>query len=132
MKGKSKILRLIKRLPGIHFREVMRVLNLSRGTVGRALIALEEEDKIKHLIDGNFKFYYPIDTENMTAISPAQKKILKIINQRGECNITDLSRALNCTKPNLQYHVKKLLKKGKIERRLEKNAFIYSCNRGEK
>jgi len=97
---RKKIYKHIAKNPGILFSNLVMDLNLSKGNCEYHLSLLMEYDHIKDLKFSTYRRLYQkkYKLKKNEAISPTQKKILKIINnnpgitQREIVKITDISQ----------------------------------------
>jgi len=121
----------ILKYPGLHFRELVRKIGSSEGTVRYHLNYLERRNLIIEKSDGGYVRYFVNDTvgngdKELMAIlrNKTQRYIILnlLFHSAGSC--TKISRDLE--KPNevIRYHLQKLLKSGLIEKTKVENGYV--------
>jgi DNA-binding MarR family transcriptional regulator len=97
--------------PGEHFRSILLNLNLTNGTLAHHLYTLERESLIRSRRDGLYRRFYPagykIDENNLN-ISPIQRSILDLIDERPGLSQKDISRELDVSSSTVNYNIKSL------------------------
>jgi predicted transcriptional regulator len=113
---RAKIFTLIKTNPGIHFSEIIRNLNLSKGQTSWHLTYLERFDLIKRVKNGqyltffpNIGFYYEEEEESMmqTALSKSKTRnlIFETIIDRPAITQVELKKIAQISQSTLAYHL---------------------------
>ena len=122
LEARRRIHSYIVKYPGLHFRELMRKLNLPNSTLGYHLKYLEKRGLITTKSEGSYVRYYIINN-----IGNDQKKMIHILRQEVPRHIIlylltnscasqiELSKSLEKHPTTIEIHLKKLLKKGIIE-----------------
>ena len=122
LKTRRRIHSYIVKYPGLHFRELMRKLNLPNGTLRYHLKYLEKRGLITTKSEGGYARYYIINN-----IGNDQKKIFHLLRQEVPRNIIlyllsqscasqiELSKSLEKHPKTLEFHLKKLLNRDIIE-----------------
>ncbi|MEM1724701.1 MAG: winged helix-turn-helix transcriptional regulator [Thermoplasmata archaeon] len=132
------IYEVIENNPGIHFRELLRKLNLNVGDLQYHLDVLEKQYLIISKEESGYKRYYPRVMEK-----PEEKKYLPFLRQSIprkiiiiilENDSADIEMIENETKLNrntIFYHIKKMLNNGIINKIEKEGKIIYSVNNSE-
>jgi len=114
---RKKIYDLIRKNPGLHFRELLRMLNMNVGDLQYNLSVLEKESLIVGKDESGYRRYYPNPME-----FPEEKKILPFLRQpvqrkiiveilfKGKTTLIEISENLNIKSQTAFYHIKKMLK----------------------
>ena len=109
------VLIFINRNPGKHYRDILKNMDISRGTLSRNLKKLEEENKITIRRNGYFKFFYPRGITNIPfSLTPMQKKIFNIVQKGDKATYNAIGKELNRTPESIMYHMKNLAKIGLV------------------
>ena len=123
LETRKKIHHYILKYPGLHFRELMRKLNLPNGTLGYHLQYLEKRGLITTKSEDGYVRYYIINN-----IGNDQKKMIHILRQEVPRNIIlyllwqscasqiELSKSLEKHPTTIEIHLKKLLNRNIVER----------------
>ena len=121
---RRRIYELIRKSPGIHFRELHKKLGIAVGNLQYHLDRLEELGLIESVREGGYKRYYITSLR----FSDEEKKILSALRVRTEKLILiyllanpfakerELSKALNLSPSTISWHISKLVKLGIIEK----------------
>jgi len=130
---RKRIYEAIKKNPGLHFRELIRILDINVGDLQYNLSVLEKENLIVGKEEMGYKRYYPNPME-----FPQEKKILPYLRQpvqrsiiveilmNGKESLTDISRNLNLKNQTILYHIKKMESSGILLTEKEgKNVFYF-------
>ncbi|NHJ47973.1 MAG: winged helix-turn-helix transcriptional regulator [Asgard group archaeon] len=111
---RAKIFTLIKTKPGIHYNEIVKNLELSRGQTTWHLRYLERYDMIKRMKTKQFVIFYPNDgviDENESNIqlvlmkSETRNRIFDCIIENPGITQNNLMHKLNISQSKLAYHL---------------------------
>ena len=125
---RRKILSYIRRNPGCHYRQILKRLELSSGSLAYHLLKIEENKNVFAVYDGYWKRFYPISMKDETILdrmTPRQKKIYDLIKKRPGSTYMDIVKKLGKTRPTFVYHTEKLMKMNLIRRELVKGKFHF-------
>jgi len=133
LETRRKIYEIITKNPGIHFREIARLLNINIGDLQYNLNELEKERIIVSRLEGGYKRYYPEKMED-----PEEKVILPFLRQTLPRRIiitllknekitpNDIAKELNVGVSTILYHVKKMISKDLVGQEKDgKNVYLY-------
>jgi predicted transcriptional regulator len=121
---RRRIYELIRKSPGIHFRELQRKLGIAVGNLQYHLDRLEELGLIESVRENGYKRYYATTLR----FSDEEKKIMSALRVRTEKLILiyllinpfakerELSKALNLSPSTISWHISKLVKLGIIDK----------------
>lgn len=138
LEKRRKIYEAIKKNPGLHFRELLRLLNINVGDLQYNLSVLEKENVIVGKEDMGYKRYYPNPMEY-----PEEKKILPFLRQpvprkilieilmNEKVSPSKISVDLNLKNQTIFYHIKKMEKYDIIKQIKEGNNTYYILNNPE-
>jgi predicted transcriptional regulator len=103
---RNAIFELIKDKPGIHFRKVMRTLNLKPGTLSYHLNVLEKESFIKSIQKGEYRCFYAegVKSDLKIKLSNIQQNIIFIISENPGISLTQLAETAERNKMVLFYN----------------------------
>jgi predicted transcriptional regulator len=114
---KRLILKIIDQLPGIRYRELMRLSKLNNGTLSHHLSALEKHSNIKvsRKENSNITGYYPASTPNehtfilgFLKMETTKEIITKLLEEKS-CTFNELVDHLNRAPSTTSWNLKKLL-----------------------
>ena len=103
---RNAIYELIQDKPGIHFRKVMRALNLKPGTLSYHINVLEKEHFIKSIQKGEYRCFYPegVKSDLRMKLTTLQQNIIFIISENPGISLTELSKTADRNKMVLFYN----------------------------
>ena len=105
----------ITRNPGLHYRKIKEQLQVSDGTLSHHVKKLCDAKLIYIIQHGNFKFYYPTwMDEDKKFLTPMQKKIVEIIEQRPGVTTKFISKKLGKQPRTIRYHLSNMADLGAI------------------
>ncbi len=128
----------IEKNPGIHFRELLRKLNLNVGDLQYHLEVLEKQYLVISKDESGYRRYYPRAMEN-----PEEKKFLPYLRQtvpreiivvlieNDGADIETIEKETGINRNTIFYHIKKMLKNGIIDKIENEGRIIYKANRAE-
>jgi len=134
LKIRNIIYRFILENPGLHFRELVRKLNIPKTTLSYHLRYLEKNELLVTKKEGRYVRYFI--SKN---IDNKEKIILNIIRQETTRNIllyivvmvcasqNEIAKELAIYPTTVKFHLKKLLKSDLIEPAYIKNGIVYTC-----
>lgn len=132
LETRRQIFELISDFPGLHFREILRRLDISSGNLNYHLNYLIKHEVLVAIADGNLKRYYLVGK-----IKGEEKRILACLRNetaRGlvlflllnpETQFADIAKHFDLTPSKLAYHLNKLGKKNIVEKKREGRVTIY-------
>ncbi|WP_455391978.1 Kelch repeat-containing protein [[Eubacterium] cellulosolvens] len=123
------IYKTIEENPGIHFRQIMRELDLKPGVLAYHLNILEKKEYIKSRQKGIYRCFYlsNIKSDFKIVLSDLQQNILITINENPGITLTELSQALGKNKMVLNYNTHKLEDAGMIVKEKKGRIVSYSA-----
>lgn len=123
---RERILAVVQRFPGIHFRGIVKELETSTALVRYHLQGLEEAGEVRHAEVGGFVRYFPVEAYG--ELDPADRRHLAVLRQERPLEIVlallelgpmqhrDLHEVLGGSKGTLTYHLQKLEGAGLVRR----------------
>ncbi len=132
LETRRELFDLISKFPGLHFREILRRLDISSGNLNYQLSYMIKHDIIVTIADGNLKRYYIIGK-----VKGKEKRILACLRNetaRGlvlylllnpDSQFNELAQKFDLAPSKLAYHLKKLVEKDIIEKKKEGRITIY-------
>jgi predicted transcriptional regulator len=138
LETRREIFELISEVPGLHFRELLRRLDISSGNLNYQLSYMTKHDLIVTITDGNLKRYYAAGK-----VKGKEKRILACLRNetaRGlvlflllnpNTQFNDLSKNFDLAPSKLAYHLKKLIEKDIIEKKKEGRITLYKAKDAE-
>jgi predicted transcriptional regulator len=132
LETRRELYELITKFPGLHFREILRRLDISSGNLNYQLNYMMKHDMIVSIADGNLKRYYIIGK-----VKGKEKRILACLRNetaRGlvlylllnpDSQFNELAQKFDLAPSKLAYHLKKLVKKDIIVKKKEGRITIY-------
>ena len=114
---KGLILKIIDQLPGIRYRELMRITKLNNGTLSHHLSSLEKHSNIKVSRKENSKItrYYPASTPNEETLvlgflkMNTTKEIITKLLEEKTCTFNELVDHIDRAPSTTSWNLKKLL-----------------------
>lgn len=132
LETRREIFALISEFPGLHFREILRRLNISSGNLNYQLNYMLKHDILVAIQDGNLKRYYIIGK-----VKANEKRILACLRNetaRGlvlflllnpNSKFNEIAINFDLAPSKLAYHLKKLLEKEVIEKERKGRTTLY-------
>ena len=121
---RAKIFTTISLNPGIHFNELTRNLNLSRGQANWHLTLLKKFEMIRSTKYGKYLLFFPniafiydeSDSEKYSTVlkSETRNKILEFIAEKPSINQSDIKKNIEISQSTLAYHLTILEQEGLI------------------
>ena len=126
LENRRQIYQIIEKLPGIHFRELFRKLNISMGSLEYHLNVLERNNLIYPKKEGGYTRYFikgKLGSENkelaaMLRNDRLRKMLFTLILNPGISHKA-LTDKLGWPKSTISFYLKKLLEKGVVEERVQ-------------
>ena len=114
--GRSKVLELILKSPGIRYRQLLRLTGLSHGSLSFALKKLENSRGIivNRTSNNRVTCYYPknITTTEFHIISnlrnKTQKRIVQFLLKQGQSTFNEIANYINKAPSTTSWHLNKL------------------------
>jgi predicted transcriptional regulator len=118
---RKRIYDTIKETQGIHFRDLMKKVEIKQGVLGYHLNILEEEGYIKSIQRGNKRCFFTRDDKGdfKLKLNMAQQRILNEININPGISLKDLAKVTSKTPTLVYYHTSILMDAGLIEKERE-------------
>lgn len=120
---RREIYGFLREVPGAHFSEIQRRLDLATGTLQYHLQYLEKRDLLEVKRDGRYTRYYPameIDRRHKPILGllrqATPREIVLDLIEHGPSRLTDMSDRLDLAPSTLSFHLKKLMKEDVVER----------------
>ena len=129
---RKKIYRLIKKNPGLHFREIQRRLEIPSSSLEHHLNYMNRNNVIYDRKDGGYTRYFcePLSKDEQKIISALRHKrlreIVTILVERNETKFQDLKDFLHLSPSILSYYLKYLIDHRIIVRKKVGYENIYS------
>ena len=114
--NRKKILDIVKKKHGIHFRELMRLTDLKQGSLSYHLNKMEKAELVKSRQDGMYRRFYPYNSkvDFRLALSDLQKDILLIILENPGINQSKISKKTGRNHVLVHYHANFLREAGML------------------
>ena len=138
LETRREIFELISEYPGLHFREILRRLEISSGSLNYQLSYLTKHEIVVPISDGNLKRYYI-----MGKVKGNEKRILAclrneisrglvlflLLNPNSQFN--EIVSNFDLAPSKLAYHLKKLTEKDIIEKKKKGRTTLYKAKNEE-
>ncbi|UCE38030.1 MAG: winged helix-turn-helix transcriptional regulator [Thermoplasmata archaeon] len=134
LETRRDIFDLISNFPGLHFREILRRLEISSGNLNYQLNYMIKHDLLVSIHDGNLKRYYIVGK-----VKGSEKRILACLRNetaRGlvlflmlnpDSQFNEIASKFELAPSKLAYHLNKLVKKEIIEKKKKGRTTIYKA-----
>ncbi len=111
---RKEILELVKKEPGIHFRELMRTLDLKQGVLSYHLNKMEKGELLRSKQDGMYRRFFPFNSKAdlKLNLSDLQKDIMYYVEKDPGINQSRISKGTGRNQALIHYHVRFLLDAG--------------------
>jgi len=130
--NRKNIHEFIKATPGIHFKALLRELDLKPGTLSHHLNVLEKEDYIKSKQDGMYRRFYLYEekSELKIKLTTLQQKILNVVKEYPGISQSGVSRQIGSNRMLVNYHTRILNEAGilKVEKKGRENLCYITGN----
>jgi predicted transcriptional regulator len=138
LESRRQIFELITDFPGLHFREILRRLDISSGNLNYHLNYLIKHEVLVTITDGNLKRYYLVGK-----IKGQEKRILACLRNetaRGlvlflllnpNTQFNEIAKHFDLTPSKLAYHLNKLRKKNIVEKERKGRITMYTVSNEE-
>ena len=130
--SRKRLLGIIRKKPGIHFRELQRQADMAFGEVEYHLGVLEKTDVITKAIESYHTRYYPVDEltsdekEIMGLLRQEKlREILLFILSEGEAGHGDIVNRFHLLKSTATFYMDKLISGGVVEREKRGRRVVY-------
>ncbi len=128
---RREIYNVVEDYPGLHMREIQRRADLSMNLVRYHLSQLKRYDIVEEVEEDEYKRYYPkkgektVDFEDKRYLALLREEIplsivLYLLNTGEPASHGEIKEELDLAGSTLSYHLKKMLKKGLIEKKEKK------------
>jgi len=130
MKRREEIFEVIKKKPGITFREITRELNVGVGTLQYHLRKLEDEGRVFSKRLGGKRYLFPSEMREVAqrllmAISTENKRKVILALLDGPLTQTKIIKKTGMSQPSVSYHLKSLIELGVVKERRVGRRRIY-------
>jgi DNA-binding Lrp family transcriptional regulator len=131
LKSRQDIYNAIQTSPGLHFRGILRKLNMSEGTVRYHLNYLKKRNLIIEKNDGGYLRFFVNDSfgnGDKELMSILRNKVQRyivfniLINMAGSC--TKISEELELSSEVIRYHIQKLVDAGIIKKAKVEDGYV--------
>lgn len=118
---KEVLLRYIEEMPGIRYRELLRLTNLANGVLTYHLTILERSDRVKVDRQSRMTRYYPlhVSTEESDIIGCLKpytaRQIIVFILENDLCAFNEIVEHMNKAPSTVSWHLKRLKDAGIVE-----------------
>jgi len=135
---RKKIYNLLKRSPGLHFREIQRRTKLATGSLQYHLEYLTKRHLLKQEKDLKFTRFYLVrqsfeHSKEMNVLrQPSLRKIVLFLLKKKRANNNQISKQIGLSPSTTSWHLDKLLEKGVVEKRKKGRKTIYTLTEREK
>jgi predicted transcriptional regulator len=104
---RRRIFNEIRKEPGIHFREIIRRLELNIGTLSHHLNILEKKRYIRSIQDGNYRRFYLYNekVEFKIYLTSLQIMIMNLVNREPGISQSNISREVGKNRVVINYNV---------------------------
>ncbi len=119
---RKKIYGLIKKNPGLHFRELQRRVGIATGALQYHLEYLQKKHLVKTERETKFLRYYLVradfeETDLMALLrQESMRKIIVFLMQKRFATIPSISRDINLSPSTTSWHLDKLFEKKVVEK----------------
>ncbi len=130
MNRREEILELIRRKPGITFREITRELGIGVGALQYHLGKLEEDGKVFSKRLGRRRYLFPNEMKEVSqnllmAISTENRRRVLVSLLGGPLIQTDIIKKTGMSQPSVSYHLKSLVELGVVKEKKAGRRRIY-------
>ena len=139
LEARRVIFEIVSRFPGLHFRELLRRLNIPHSSVSYHLRYLIKEGLVTEVVDGGHKRYYvhgEVDHTEKEILSVLRKEIPRgivlFLLLNPEAGYQDILDNFDLSPSQLSYYLDKLLKKDILEQVREGRNTFYSVKDEER
>ena len=106
---RRNILNYIRKNPGNHYSNLLRQLNVSRGTLTHHLRKLEEGNLIVVREDGKFKYFHPPGTQIINFdLTPGERRVYEMIQAVPGSTVKEVSERYGKSKRTIYHHLDNL------------------------
>ena len=130
------ILEIVTAVPGIRYRDLLRMTKFNNGTLSYHLLRLEKNLVIRKLRSekGHVASFYPYDFQIEEAITlgylriKATRQILILLNSKGKSSFSEIVTHINKAPSTTSWHLKRLVKSDIITKTTKKQNCEFSLN----
>jgi len=127
VENRKKIYELIEEFPGLHMREIKRRTDMSMNLVRYHLGQLKKYEVVEEVEEAEYKRYYPkegerrVDFEDKRYLALLREEIplsvvVYLLSEGEPVSHGDIKKELEIAASTLSYHLKKMRKKGLLEK----------------
>ncbi|MDA4128117.1 MAG: winged helix-turn-helix transcriptional regulator [Thaumarchaeota archaeon] len=120
--NRVRIVQVVSLIPGVHLRQLQRILDVSFSTVRYHVTRLSRTGELVCNTEGGFSRLYPVGMEqdarphSHVRLNRASRKILSALLQRGAISNKDLAEATRLAKSTVSANVHNLINRGVVRR----------------
>ena len=141
LETRREIYDLVRRVPGLHMREIQRQLDLSIALTECHLRQLEEAGLLVSILEEGYKRYYPTtgaDGGELKALGAEERRMIGLFRQSIPLRITlfllsrdvatqsEIADRLGISRSRLSFHLNKLLRQGVVRKLSRREGRGYS------
>ena len=125
--NRNNIVDIIKKQPGIHFRDLMRSVGIREGVLAYHLNVLERDGFVKSMQMGQYRCFYSADkkSEYKMKLSLMQQNILKLVSSEPGLTQSTISQKLNKNRMLVSYHARILEDAGLLSKESAGRSSLY-------
>ncbi len=125
--NRNRIIEVITKEPGIHFRKLSRIVELKQGVLSYHLNVLEKNEMVKSVQDGNNRRFYVYGEKVKPEmfLTDLQRSIVQVIYDTPGISQSKISKQLGRSKALINYHLRILREANLVN--MEKERGITSC-----
>lgn len=112
--------------PGLALSDVQRRLHLANGILRHHVDRLEATGHLRSVQDGQHRRLYPVSAGRVAPTPTLSERVLAAVRDHGAVRASDLASRLGVSRQSLHYHVKKLVREGRIDARHLGNELLLS------
>lgn len=128
------ILEIITAVPGIRYRDLLRITKFNNGTLSYHLLRLEKKLKIRKLLSekGHVASFYPYQFRIDEAITltylriKTTKQILLLLNSKGKASFSEIVSYIDKAPSTTSWHLKRLIKSNIVTKKINVQIYEYS------
>ncbi len=137
MDNKIRVKRIVALSPGIHLRELQRILQISFNSVRYHVARLIETGEIMRVEEGGYSRLYPAGTDDMERTlfsviqSDTNRKILAVLANRAEMSNRQLCESTGLAKSTISEHISSLIGRHLVSSSLAATGLVYRLEQPE-
>lgn len=116
---RERILALVRERPGVTFGDLRRATGMGAGTLTYHARVLERAGVLHSVPDGQVRRFFTLDAGRVAPTPPLDERAVQALRERGPMSAGELARALGVSRQALHYHLKRMLREGRLVARPE-------------